>query len=94
MWGGNPVSQLIENIYLFRNSIDQRFRWEGSGHTNMANGTEVHENNVLNIQTMPSDVRISSIGNIDGATYFDSSALLTGASRTTYLGLKGAEVAG
>lgn len=92
-WGNNVVTQLVENIYAYRNSLKQGFRWEGTQQSNMANGTEVHEKNVLDTGTMPSDAKITSTDNIDAATYFDASMELTGASRTNYLGTHGAEVA-
>ena len=93
-WGNNSEAGLIENIYLYRNSVKERFYWEGgTSYTNFAAGEEVHESNVLDTGAMPSNVQISSSGNVDSATYFDASMLLTGASRTNYLGTKGAEVA-
>ena len=80
-------------MIIYRNSIKQGFEWEGGAHTNMADGTEIHEYNVLDTGTMPSSVKITGINNVDGATYFDGSMKLTGASRSSYLGTHGAEVA-
>lgn len=92
-WGNNPVSALIQDIFMYRNSLDIGIEWEGSSHTNMANGTEVHSKNVLNGGSEISNAKVSNVDNLDASTYLDATMKLTGGSRTSYLGTHGAEVA-
>jgi len=91
-WGANAVSALIENIFVYRNSLDIGIEFEGANHTNMADGTEQHIKNVLNGGSEIVNSKVANTGNIDGATYLDANMILTGGSRVSYLGTHGAEV--
>ena len=93
VWAGDTVANLIENIWIHNNSLHERVRWEGSGNSNMADDTEVWENNVINIGSLPVEDVIYSSGNVEAGTYLDATTmLLLPSSRTAHLG-KGAEVA-
>ena len=86
----NAVSDLIENIYVFRNSIKDSVLAELEAHTNMPDGTEIHEKNILDTGIMPTSVKITNIDNLDGTTYFDTNMKLI--DRVTNLGKRGAEI--
>jgi len=95
LFNNNIDGGLVENLWLYRNSLNQRLVWEGSAMTNFADGEEIHTKNILQTQSIAvADARVTDIDNIDSGTYLDASMKLTGASRVSYLGTHGAEVAG
>lgn len=94
MWSYGTVSNLVDDIHVYRNS----FRGDvGENCYTYDVGTiaaQRDENNVFENGLEATAPEVTNVGNLDGATvYFDASLKLTGASRTSYLGTKGAEVA-
>ncbi len=80
-------------VWLYRNSLRHRLNYEGDNLVNMPNGNVITERNVLAPRAWPSHAFLLNTDNLDSASYFDASMKLTGASRGSYLGRYGAEVA-
>lgn len=92
-WSGSPPVASVSNIHVYRNSLHQKARYEPDG--DIPAGQEEWENNVIHLGAEPtSDGGLTNTGNVASGSHLDASVLLTGASRTSYLGTKGAEIAG
>lgn len=90
----NSSSGLFQNIYWYRNSIAEKWQWEGQNYPEFSDGEDRIFDNVLHLGTMPVHSRINAQGNVDGEALLDLSTMnLHGDARQEHLGQKGAELA-
>lgn len=92
-WALNPYTDLIDRIYVYRNSLNIGIKWEGSSHLNMPDGAEVHEKNIYSDGAEVVSAKVVNTDNLSGSIVLDANNKLTGVARTGSLGTHGAEVA-
>jgi hypothetical protein len=89
--GKNDINDGADNIHIYRNSFGLRDNVEWNT-TPVYNSSR--QNNILNGgATLDTGFGGTDSNNLDTGTYLDSSLRLTGASRSSYLGTHGAEIA-
>ncbi len=80
-------------VWVDRNSLRRRLRWEGDSLADMPDGVVHIDHNVVSPESIPVHTRIVATDNLADADHLDAEMRLTGASRADYLGQRGAEVA-
>lgn len=79
-------------VWLYRNSLKRRVKYEGDALANMPDGTVIMERNVLDTGAWPESARIINVENLEEDSFFDPQMRLTGSARTDHLGRYGAEI--